>query len=387
MLLSNLLSQITTRLKVRNGDPYDLEIWRVNEYGPQHPADIPGGLYLVPSRELLDAALHQIQHDSKVAFLVQEDLYNNVIEALPVMAKATILTITGRIPLDLSSQIQQILDNESRDSLASDTVSRARQDLVEDIVFQRYRDEKTILTRARALGLTLQRVCAVLLIGFDDFEGFYLRNEDKGELFFHQTKGKVLILTRRMLADTDPWSILTPHGEGAVALLSVDVTAMGTRLATYLRQELRGIPLVVTAGNTVSTLSGLALSYQEALSAQRLRTKLRLRQSYLHFSEVSSYALLQRIEKTPEIVSILNRELASLIEIDKQHKSRLVETLAAYLDAGSSLKLAAEQLKVHPKTLRYRLDRIREVMGADVFKSDKRLLVYLAAKYHLWLAL
>ena len=62
----------------------------------------------------------------------------------------------------------------------------------------------------------------------------------------------------------------------------------------------------------------------------------------------------------------------------------LVETIAAYFDSGGSLKRAAATLGIHPKTLRYRLDRAEDILGPGSLEGDKRLLYHLAARYILW---
>ena len=47
-------------------------------------------------------------------------------------------------------------------------------------------------------------------------------------------------------------------------------------------------------------------------------------------------------------------------------------TLRAYLETGEQ-QHAAQRLRVHPNTLRYRLDRIREITGLDLENPETRL--------------
>lgn len=388
MILAKLLEHLRgVQLEVIVGDPSQLEIWRVTEYLTQPLDEVPGTLYLLPSAEALEKARLHMRYDSRVAFLVSASLLELLPQKWLTGVKATIITVPGRIPLDLSARVQRALDVETTSSLSGDAIARARQDLIFDLLLARYRDEKALLKRAHSLGVAVKQVRSVMVVGFDDFERFYLQNEAKGEFFFQQVKGQALLLARRVLSQHDPWAVITPDGEGAVILLSVDERVVGTHLANVLRQELQGVPLVAASGTARSTLGELAQSYQEALTALRLRSKLHLRERYIHFSQVTGYALLQRIENAPEIASMLLAELSPLMDMDRRQLSRLVETLAAYLDAGSSLKEAARSLNIHPKTLRYRLDRLRDLLGPSALDGEKRLLMHLAAKYYLWLNL
>jgi DNA-binding PucR family transcriptional regulator len=55
--------------------------------------------------------------------------------------------------------------------------------------------------------------------------------------------------------------------------------------------------------------------------------------------------------------------LAPLEAYDRGKESALVETLAAYLDAGATVAAAAQHLGVHRNTLSYRVARIEAVAG------------------------
>ncbi|HLY35106.1 MAG TPA: helix-turn-helix domain-containing protein, partial [Candidatus Limnocylindria bacterium] len=57
---------------------------------------------------------------------------------------------------------------------------------------------------------------------------------------------------------------------------------------------------------------------------------------------------------------------------DRTRNGSLVATLRAYLETGEQQE-AAKRLRVHPNTLRYRLDRIREISGVDLDDAETRL--------------
>jgi hypothetical protein len=68
------------------------------------------------------------------------------------------------------------------------------------------------------------------------------------------------------------------------------------------------------------------------------------------------------------------RALAPLDELPAGQRTRLVETLAAWLDAHGEARPAADALHVHVQTVRYRLDRLREVLGDDALDDAERRL-------------
>ncbi|MFC1407265.1 MULTISPECIES: CdaR family transcriptional regulator [Streptacidiphilus] len=65
-----------------------------------------------------------------------------------------------------------------------------------------------------------------------------------------------------------------------------------------------------------------------------------------------------------------------LRELDAREGRRgvLVESLAAYFAAAGSTEVAAERLRIHVNTMRYRLRRVREASGLDFADADAMLL-------------
>lgn len=300
-------------------------------------------------------------------------------------AGATVVAWPEAVPLDLAARVQRHLGADAGgQGLPGDAIARARQDLVEDVVLGRYRDPEANLRRARALGIELHELRAVLLVGFVDFERFYVQHEAEGELYFQRLKGKMLIAIRREATREQPNATVVPHGEGAIVLLEGNPDALGVELARVLREEFRFVPLVVAGGAPGEGSEDLTRSYREAQAALRLRKRLRLRERYVAFRDLTGFALLDGVTASADLASLLDAELAPLLDAEYGRKPVLVETLAAYYDAGSSLKAAADAIGIHPKTLRYRLDRIEEILGSGAVVGEKRLLLHLATRVHLW---
>jgi len=63
--------------------------------------------------------------------------------------------------------------------------------------------------------------------------------------------------------------------------------------------------------------------------------------------------------------------LGRLLDYDAgQKRSELVETVSRYLECGRNYDRTAHALNVHRSTLKYRLQRIREVSGHDLGDPD-----------------
>jgi PucR-like helix-turn-helix protein len=77
---------------------------------------------------------------------------------------------------------------------------------------------------------------------------------------------------------------------------------------------------------------------------------------------------------------LARRRLAPLDELPPSTRERLIETLAAWLDAQGEVRPAAERLHVHVQTVRYRLGRLRDALGDALDDPRARLELALALR-------
>lgn len=72
--------------------------------------------------------------------------------------------------------------------------------------------------------------------------------------------------------------------------------------------------------------------------------------------------------------------LGPLLAYDRDHDAAMVATLEAYLRCDGQVGRAAEALRVHPKTMSYRLGRIEALTGIVVTRQEDRFNAQLALK-------
>lgn len=94
----------------------------------------------------------------------------------------------------------------------------------------------------------------------------------------------------------------------------------------------------------------------------------------LAFEETGAYRLLlpAMSEDPGELQRFHQETVAPLIEYDNQYETDLVLTLESFLEADGNVARTAEKLFTHRHTVRYRLDRVRELSGLDVSSTDGR---------------
>ncbi|MCD0485512.1 helix-turn-helix domain-containing protein [Streptacidiphilus sp. ASG 303] len=120
--------------------------------------------------------------------------------------------------------------------------------------------------------------------------------------------------------------------------------------------------------------------YQEALRALEVRQRSRERDGSTFFDDLGLYRILGPGNDLHELEAFVREWLGSLIDYDKRHGTDMVQTLSEYFDCGGNYDETATALAVHRSTLRYRLQRIREIGGCDLADVDTRLNLQVATR-------
>ncbi|MGW2822776.1 PucR family transcriptional regulator [Streptomyces sp. NPDC001443] len=120
--------------------------------------------------------------------------------------------------------------------------------------------------------------------------------------------------------------------------------------------------------------------YQEAQRALDVRRHSRERYGATFFDELGLYRILGPGNDYRELETFVHEWLGQLIDYDSRHHAAMVETLARYFDCGGNYNETADFLAIHRSTLRYRLQRIRDISGHDLANVEDRLNLQVATR-------
>ncbi|MFG3150177.1 PucR family transcriptional regulator [Streptomyces sp. NPDC048243] len=120
--------------------------------------------------------------------------------------------------------------------------------------------------------------------------------------------------------------------------------------------------------------------YQEARRALEVRRQSRERYGTTFFEDLGLYRILGPGNDYRELETFVQEWLGLLIDYDSQHHTAMVETLSQYFSCGGNYDETADSLAIHRSTLRYRLQRIRDISGSDLSNVEDRLNLQVATR-------
>ncbi len=249
----------------------------------------------------------------------------------------------------------------ARQRTVADTEVRVRRDLVEDLLSGT--GGESAVQRGEAFQHDLNLPHRVVV-----FEGRG-RTRDEDQFF---------TAVRRAARDFGLGSLLVARAGTVVLLTDRDVGWEDVQ-ETVVR-ELAGGNCRIGVGGLTHGPEDFPTSHREAVLALNLLNGRIGAHHVVSFDDLGVYRLLASAEDSREIEKFVTQWLGPLIEYDERRHSELVLTLYRYLECGGRYDATAEALLIHRSTLKYRLQRIRDVSGLPIGDPDVNFNLQLACR-------
>jgi len=167
-----------------------------------------------------------------------------------------------------------------------------------------------------------------------------------------------------------------PAAEVVVAVPGVDDLSAGRAAEAVLRELQSGLPahsFAVGRSRVAAAPEDLHRAGNEALLAANVAEGDADR-PLLAFDDTGAYRLLlpAMSEDPAELQRFYAETVEPLVAYDDQYETDLVQTVEAFLEADGNVAGTAQRLFTHRHTIRYRLERVRELSGLDMGSTDGR---------------
>ena len=257
-------------------------------------------------------------------------------------------------------------------------------DFLQDLLARRLTDRENIVARAGELGCDVSAGASVVVVRARP------HGPEEGDW-----RARVLTVAERGARGVERASLAalaqvgwSRHSQGPnedagarlerelVILAPAPDAAAGKRTAAAVLRELEaglpGFAVTVARSRHASDPADLHRAGAEALLAANVAEA--RGQAEVSFEETGAYRLLlpAMSEDPTELEGFFDETVAPLVAYDEQYETELVRTLETFLDADGNVAGTAERLFTHRHTIRYRLERVKELTSLDVGSTEGR---------------
>jgi sugar diacid utilization regulator len=273
--------------------------------------------------------------------------------------------------------------------------TRVRSDFIWDFLDGNVSDDAEAMVRARYLGYAFPLRLRVALISVDGFTA-WVRQSGADADSVHRRWSSIVRAVERLAVDHSPARPLAARRGSVIALVvpcatsrEGDQEAAAAAAVVAARRLLEAVigglqdahpDLRFAAGvSACCPLSGdLRQAGSQAASALASLSVMAPGKSVALFDDLGVVRFLLAPGDRQELSAFAHAVLGPVLDYDARHSAELVDTVDAYLATDCSLARAAERLSVHPKTVRYRLDRAEALSGRDFSRQQDRFDAQLA---------
>jgi DNA-binding PucR family transcriptional regulator len=244
----------------------------------------------------------------------------------------------------------------------ADTELRVRRELVQDLLTGT--DDESAYLRAEALGYDLGPPHQVAVL------------EVKEGSPAHED---VVLAARRALRQQQVSALIgTMAGTVVVVAPQGGTDWEALRLAAVA--QLDGGGCRVGVGEPYPRPSMLPRSLREAQLALRLQKASSKSERTSAFADLDVLRMLASVDDLADVEGFVRKWLGVLADYDERKHTELLKTLSQYLQHGGGYEATSRALSVHRSTLKYRLQRIRELTGFDLGDPETRFNLELATR-------
>ncbi|WP_214401663.1 helix-turn-helix domain-containing protein [Pseudonocardia lacus] len=177
--------------------------------------------------------------------------------------------------------------------------------------------------------------------------------------------------------------IVGEHAGHVVAVIpGTDATALARAAATDLGAA-TGHPVTAGAAGPASSAEAVRDLHRAAARCHRLLLALGRAGHGAALPDLGVLGSLLEEASAAQVRHQIDRALGPLLRYDRDHGSRLVDTLDGYYAAGQNPPAVAQRLDVHVNTVYQRLDRIDQVLGSRAWREPRGALeLQVALQFH-----
>ena len=255
-------------------------------------------------------------------------------------------------------------------------------DFLEDLLTRRITDRENIAARSAELGCDLQAGATALVVRArphhpeeGDWRARVLTLAERGARAVERTSLAALVPSGWAgRHGAEPNDAAGVRGERELLILAPGNASrrVASAVIRELEANLPGFAVTVARSRHTTDPADLHRAGAEALLAANVAEA--RGNSELSFEETGAYRLLlpAMSEDPGELQGFFDETVAPLVTYDDQYETELVRTLETFLDADGNVARTAEKLYTHRHTVRYRLERVKELTELDVSSTDGR---------------
>lgn len=252
------------------------------------------------------------------------------------------------------------------------------------IVVGKHQYDKNLLRKAKyLLGYHEGQEFCVVVLDIDNFADIVSKKELTEENI-QNVKVKIERLIKAYFGNLRKKTFISIEDDNFIIFYPSPESNLFDLLDDLKNSILKHVPYLtfsIGVSQTYSKLEGIKKGFEESSVALDTGRKVWGKNKIYFYGNLGLYLLLVQDSSNNYLLqNYISNKYGNLLEYDRLKGGVLFKTLDAYFKANMNINTTARNLYLHPKTIKYRLEKIVEISGIDFKKQEDRLVLELITK-------
>ena len=262
-----------------------------------------------------------------------------------------------------------------------------RDEFIQDLIINNIKTVEEANNRAALYGWKIENGLICLIVDIDNFKEKFITLENTQEL--ESERDKIFRLSNFKMKRSFKQCFYTIYSDNIVFLVEPDekpienFTKRLENVAEELRREIKEnskFTVSIGIGTYQESIIDVYISFVEAQKAVRIGRTVYEKDKIYSYSKLGVYKMLYNLSLEEDTSRFCSEYLQNLLDYDNENNSAYMETLKTIVKNDWNLKQASEEMFIHYNTIKYRFNKICEIIDLDLGNREDKFKIELCLK-------
>ncbi|WP_429081904.1 PucR family transcriptional regulator [Brassicibacter mesophilus] len=268
--------------------------------------------------------------------------------------------------------------------------ARYRDEFVQDLIMNNVKSLQEIRSRSELYDWNFEVGSIVAIFDIDNFKGEYLNiKQKKHNRILEETRESIFTHVRKKLRQCFKNCVYTNFSDSIVFIINSSFKNIEAfkkelkKISDDIKEEvLKKYKFTITVGigSYKDSPEDIHISYDEARKAIKLGRSIYSKNKTIFYEDLGIYKLFDNLSDTENIKEFYSSYIGKLIKYDRENNTQFLDTLRYLVKNDWNLKVTAKEIYIHYNTMKYRFNKITEILGMDLKESEDKLNIAIALK-------
>lgn len=267
--------------------------------------------------------------------------------------------------------------------------SRYRHEFIQDLIMDNVKSLQEIINRAKVYDWDFEKGNVVAIFDIDNFKGQYLNLNKENRIELEIIKENIFLYIRKIIKNKFKDAVYTNFSDSIIFILkpvendldnfNVKFKEVSTMIKKEILQKYK-FSITIGVGSYKLSPTDINISYNQAKKSIQIARNIYRKNATMFYEDLGIYKLFDKLSSETEKIDFYKSYIGKLLEYDQENNTNFLNTLKCLYENDWNLKVTAKQMYIHYNTMKYRFNKIMEILKLDLKNSEDKLNVSVALK-------